>query len=32
VLFYESDEECEVAYADRKGKYMHQTGITLPRV
>jgi dCTP deaminase len=32
VLFLESDEECEVAYADRAGKYMHQTGITLPRV
>jgi dCTP deaminase len=32
VLFFESDEECEVAYADRKGKYMHQVGITLPRV
>jgi dCTP deaminase len=32
VLFYESDEECEVAYADRSGKYMNQTGITLPRV
>jgi dCTP deaminase len=32
VLFYESDEECEVAYADRAGKYMHQKGITLPRV
>ena len=32
VLFIESDEECEVAYADRAGKYMHQTGITLPRV
>jgi dCTP deaminase len=32
VLFYESDEECEVAYADRAGKYMHQEGITLPRV
>ena len=32
VLFFESDEECEIAYADRAGKYMHQTGITLPRV
>ena len=31
VLFFESDEECEVAYADRAGKYMHQVGITLPR-
>jgi dCTP deaminase len=32
VLFYESDEACEVAYADRAGKYMHQTGITLPKL
>ena len=32
VLFFESDEECERAYADRSGKYMHQVGITLPRV
>lgn len=30
VLFYEASEVCEVSYADRKGKYMHQTGITLP--
>ncbi|MFQ5599707.1 MAG: dCTP deaminase [Candidatus Krumholzibacteriia bacterium] len=32
VLFFESDEECEISYADRSGKYMHQKGITLPRV
>jgi dCTP deaminase len=32
VLFYESDEECEQAYSERSGKYMHQVGITLPRV
>jgi len=32
VLFFESDEECEVSYADRKGKYMKQVGITLPRM
>ena len=25
-------EECETSYSDRGGKYMHQTGITLPRV
>lgn len=30
VLFFESDEVCEVSYADRKGKYMKQVGITLP--
>ena len=30
VLFYESEEVCEVSYADRGGKYMGQTSITLP--
>ena len=32
VLFFESDEPCEVSYADKKGKYQAQTGITLPRL
>ena len=32
VLFFETDETCEVSYADRKGKYQKQTGITTPRV
>lgn len=32
VLFFESDEECDVSYADRKGKYQVQQGITLPKV
>jgi dCTP deaminase len=32
VLFFESDEECLTSYADKKGKYQKQTGITLPRV
>ncbi len=32
VLFFEGDEMCEVSYADRKGKYQHQTGVVLPRV
>lgn len=32
VLFFESDEMCETSYADRKGKYMKQVGITLPRM
>lgn len=32
VLFFESDEECEVSYADRKGKYMHQKTIELPKL
>ncbi len=32
VLFFESDEECQTSYADRKGKYQAQQGITLPKV
>ncbi len=32
VLFFESDEECLTSYADRKGKYQAQKGITLPKV
>lgn len=32
VLFFQSDEQCETSYADRKGKYMKQVGITLPRM
>lgn len=30
VLFLESSEVCETSYKDRKGKYMGQTGITIP--
>ncbi len=32
VLFFESDEPCEVSYRAKQGKYQHQRGITLPRV
>lgn len=32
LLFFEGDEEPETAYADRKGKYMKQVGVTLPRM
>ena len=32
VLFFEGDEQCEVSYADKKGKYQKQTGITHPRI
>ena len=32
VLFFESDEECEVSYADKKGKYQGQHGVVLPRL
>ncbi len=32
LLFFQGDEEPEVAYADRKGKYQSQTGVTLPKL
>jgi dCTP deaminase len=32
VLFFQSDEACEVSYADKKGKYQGQKGLTLPRL
>ena len=32
VIFFEADEECEVSYDERRGKYQHQQGITPPRV
>ncbi len=32
VLFFESDETCEISYADRKGKYQKQQSIMLPRI
>jgi dCTP deaminase len=32
VLFFEGDEPCETSYADRKGKYQSQKGLTLPRM
>jgi dCTP deaminase len=32
VLFFESDEPCEVSYADKRGKYQAQQGLTLPRL
>lgn len=31
VLFFESDEACQVSYADKQGKYQAQRGVTLPR-
>jgi dCTP deaminase len=31
MLFFESDEECEVSYKDRGGKYQGQLGVTLPK-
>jgi len=32
VVFFEADDECEVSYADRAGKYQGQTGVTPPRL
>ena len=32
VVFFAGNEECEVSYADRGGKYHKQTGITVPRM
>jgi dCTP deaminase len=31
-LFFQGVSPCEVSYADRKGKYQAQTGVTLPRL
>jgi dCTP deaminase len=32
LVFFSADEACEVSYAERKGKYQAQKGITLPRL
>ena len=32
VIFFKADQECETSYADRKGKYMKQRGIVIPRI
>jgi len=32
VLFFQSDEPCEVSYGDKKGKYLKQQEVTLPRI
>ena len=32
VLFFEADEECEISYADKKGKYQKQQRIELPKM
>lgn len=32
VVFFEADEVCETSYADRKGKYQNQVGVTTPRL
>ena len=32
VMFFQGDEPCEVSYADKKGKYLKQVGVTLPKL
>src|SRR5271168_2601364 len=32
VIFFESSDDCEVSYKDKKGKYQSQGGIVLPRL
>jgi dCTP deaminase len=32
VLFFEADEQCEISYADKKGKYQGQQSIVLPKL
>ena len=32
VLFFVADEECQISYKDRRGKYDKQTGVVLPRI
>jgi len=32
VLFFKAEKECDFSYADKKGKYMKQHGITLPKM
>jgi len=32
VLFFESDEECETSYDEKKGKYLDQIGVVPPRM
>ena len=32
VLFFQADEECDISYADKKGKYQYQKSIMLPKL
>jgi len=32
VIFFQASEVCRVSYADKKGRYQRQMGITLPQV
>ena len=31
-FFLKGDTDCEISYADRKGKYQGQKGVTLPKL
>lgn len=31
-LFFKGDQNCDISYADRNGKYMNQINVTLPRI
>ncbi len=32
VIFFEAQDVCETSYSDKKGKYMKQRGITIPKM
>jgi dCTP deaminase len=32
ILFFQSDEPCQISYKDKHGKYQKQTGIVLPKL
>jgi dCTP deaminase len=32
VLFFQGDEDCDVSYEDRGGKYQNQTGLTYSKL
>ena len=32
VLFFQSDEPCEISYGDKRGKYQAQVEVTLPKI
>lgn len=32
IVFFESDELCEISYKDKRGKYQAQKGIVLPKI
>lgn len=32
LIFFESDERCEISYADKSGKYQNQSGVTHAKI